>query len=302
MNRPHHVAVLAGGPSCEREVSLVSGKAVCDALNRKGFHAFMVDPARGFIDELKAERTEFVFIALHGTFGEDGTVQRMLDNASIPYTGTDAVSSELAFDKTLAQALFKKNGILVPDHRIYRNSERAQVRAPVYFPAIVKPARSGSSMGITIVQDKDAYREACKLAFRFSDEIIVEEYIRGRELTVGILGDEALPVVEVVAQRTFYDYEAKYADTGTRYEVPAQLTPEESQRVRETALAVYKILGCRVMARVDLILTPDGRLFVLEANTIPGLTGKSLLPKAAKARGIEFDDLCVKIIEYSMLK
>ncbi|MGH7198754.1 MAG: D-alanine--D-alanine ligase family protein [Candidatus Omnitrophota bacterium] len=296
------IAVLAGGPSHEREISLLSGRAVFDALTSKGLSLFMLDPEGDVVEKLKKENVEMAFLALHGTFGEDGTIQRMLDEAGIPYTGPGARVSEIAFDKARTQTLFQKAGIRVPAFQILQKGEEAALRAPWEFPFVVKPSRAGSSVGISIVSDARDYEKACEEAFHYDDTVLVEQYIPGRELTVGFLGNEALPVVEVIAQRKFYDYEAKYNDPGTRYEFPARLSPREEKAVVEAASDAYRALGCEVMGRVDVILGGDGMPTVLEVNTIPGLTAKSLLPKAARASGINFPDLCVKIIEVSWRK
>lgn len=292
------IAVLAGGPSCEREISLISGKAVFEALKNKGFDVLLLDPVGDFVSTLKSEKVVMVFLALHGTFGEDGVIQKMLEEAGLAYTGSGPVASELAFDKSKAQTIFKREGILVPEFALFHNLEEIAGFKPTRFPVVVKPACSGSSVGVTIVSKKEDVARACEEAFRYSPTILVEEYIAGRELTVGILAEEALPIVEVIPSEKFYDYQAKYKSGGTQYEFPAKLTPEEVRVVHAAALKAYRALGCRVMARVDVILS-QGEPYVLEVNTIPGLTGKSLLPKAAQAAGIEFGDLCVKIMQLS---
>jgi D-alanine-D-alanine ligase len=256
------------------------------------------DPEGAFISELKSRNVSMVFIALHGGFGEDGTIQRMLETAGINYTGPGPACGEASFDKAKAQALFKKAGVLVPDYCVIKkNSFRPAFQK---FPIVVKPAKAGSSVGISIIHETKDMPKAIEQAFLYSDEILIEEFISGRELTVGILGDEALPVVEIIAQRDFYDFEAKYKDAGTRYEVPAQLTASQSSLVTEMALKAYRAIGGQVMSRVDIILNADNKPYVLEINTIPGLTGKSLLPKAAKAKGLDFGDLCVRILELSL--
>ncbi len=293
------IAVLAGGSSCEREISLISGKAVYEALKAKGYDVLFLDPVGDFVTTLKSQQVSMVFIALHGTFGEDGELQEMLDRAGISYTGSGPRASELAFDKSIAQALFKKEGILVPEFQIFKSTSEASAFTPNHFPWVIKPASAGSSVGIRIVSKKEDLPEAFAEAFQYSKTVLAEEYISGRELTVGILGDEALPIVEVTPQEKFYDYKAKYNSSETRYEFPARLTREEADLVSDTALRAYRALGCRVMGRVDIILA-DGRPYVLEINTIPGFTGKSLLPKAARAAGIEFGDLCVKIMQLSV--
>ena len=297
---PLKIAVLAGGPSCEREISLLSGGAVLDALVSKGHSAQLLDPLGDFIPELRALGASFVFIALHGLFGEDGTVQRLLEKEGIPYTGSGPAASEIAFDKARAQSLFRRRGIRAPDFQIFKRNERAPAER-LAVPCVVKPAMAGSSVGISLVFEESHAQQALDEAFRYSDTVLVERYVSGRELTVGILGDEVLPIVEVIPKRTFYDYEAKYGDSGTRYEAPARLEEETASEVRQAALEAYRALGCEVFARADVMLSKeDGKPYMLEVNTIPGLTGKSLLPKAAKASGVDFPGLCVRILELSM--
>lgn len=296
------IAVLAGGPSCEREVSLISGRSVHEALLSLGQPALLVDAVGDFMGTLVREDVSLAFIALHGTFGEDGTVQRLLEKEGILYTGPGPLVSERAFDKEISQGLFQKEGICVPSFGVLRSVSEGSKKAPIDFPLVVKPAKSGSSVGVSILKDPGEYKKACEEAFVYSDTVIVESYIPGRELTVGILGDEALPVVEVIAGREFYDYEAKYKDSTTRYEFPARLTQAEREIVTAEAMKAYHAIHGEVMSRVDIILGRDGKPYVLEVNTIPGLTPKSLLPKAAFAAGIHFPGLCARIIALSMEK
>ena len=296
------VAVLAGGPSCEREVSLISGKAVYDALSELGYPVILVDAVGDFMTTLTDENVTFAFLALHGTFGEDGTVQRLLEQEGIAYTGPGPEASQLAFDKEAAQQTFEKAGVRIAPFIVLRSEDEAKKKPPFGFPTVVKPTKAGSSVGVTLVREASGYEKACREAFKYSDAVLVDRYIAGRELTVGILGEEPLPVVEVIAKREFYDYEAKYRDTETRYEFPAKLTEAERRVVVDEALKAYRALGGEVMGRVDLILGEDGLPYVLEINTIPGLTPKSLLPKAARAAGIHFPELCVKIMALSMAK
>ena len=300
--RKKKVAVLAGGPSCEREVSLISGKAVVDALTSKGIPVVAIDPVGDFLPALRKENVSIVFLALHGTFGEDGTIQNILEEEGILYTGAGSVVSETAFDKSRTQALFRCSGVLIPEF-ITLEKRNAIISPKTFsFPLVVKPATSGSSVGVTILLEREGYEKAVQLAFQYSDAVLVEQYIAGRELTVGFLADQPLPVVEVIAQRKFYDYEAKYKDGATRYEFPAKLTADEAKTVVEMAARAYKALKCEVMGRVDIILGQDNKPYVLEINTIPGLTQKSLLPKAASAAGIDFPGLCVRILDLSMVR
>lgn len=292
--------VLAGGPSSEREVSLVSGAAVRDALVRKGFETVMIDPLEGWLPAVKAFRPDIVFIALHGRFGEDGQVQRLLEAEGLAYTGSGPAASENAFDKVRAQGLFAKAGLTVPAYRVVRSVAEVRAAAVGELPVVVKPSRSGSSVGISIVRRAEDLPAAVEAALAHSDEALIEAFIAGREMTVGILGREALPVVEVIPLKTFYDYEAKYGNAGTRYEFPAKIDAATAQRLGAAALRAFNALGCEVMGRADFLLRPDGAIYLLEMNTIPGLTGKSLLPKAAQASGVSFDELCVKIITLSL--
>ncbi len=294
------IAVLAGGPSCEREISLISGKAVYDAFCSKEIPAVLIDPVEDtFIEKLKREKCSIAFLALHGTFGEDGTVQRILEEHGIFYTGAGEEASERAFDKWKTQTILKEAGIRVPSFHLIRKGEPLRIPQFISEPFVVKPTKSGSSVGVSVLSRAEDFENAAREAFRYSDAILVEAYIRGREITVGILGDEALPAVEVIAARSFYDYEAKYKDTSTRYACPAGLSSAIARELARIALATFRAVGCEVMARVDFILGSDGHPYVLELNTIPGMTDKSLLPKAANAHGIDFAGLCVRIIELS---
>lgn len=302
LDKETRIAVLAGGTSCEREISLISGQAVYAALQNAGYNVVLLDPAGNFIEELKQAKIDLVFIALHGSFGEDGTLQEMLDKAGIFYTGSGARASRLAFDKSKAQLIFRENGVSVPKLHLFENKAKTSKPEGWEAPYVIKPACCGSSVGVTIVRDETKFEEAVAEAFRYSDIVLMEQFIAGRELTVGILGDEALPVVEVIASRSFYDYQAKYKDGGTRYETPARITPAQEKSIVQEALRANRLLGCQVMSRVDVMLGEDGRPYVLEINTIPGFTGKSLLPKAALANGIDFTELCVRILELSLIK
>ena len=293
------IAVLAGGSSCEREISLISGRAIFDALKNRGLNATLLDPGENFADHLKEWGTTIAFVALHGSFGEDGSVQRILEEAGIAYTGSRAEASARAFNKSVAQEIFKKENLNVPSFRVLKKSDPLPVLLASDYPLVVKPAACGSSIGISILTS-GGLEEACRKARDYSDTVLIERYVRGRELTIGILGDQALPPVEVIPLRSFYDTQAKYQDTGTRYECPARLTAAQEMDLREAAFKATRALGCEIMARVDFILGEDGAAYILEVNTIPGFTDKSLLPKAAKAAGIDFPDLCVRILQLSL--
>lgn len=293
------VAVLCGGPSCEREVSLLSGAAVREALASRGFAAHAIDPVGNFLPSLREFSPEAVFLALHGTFGEDGTIQRILEGAKIPFTGSGSAASSLAFDKAATQRALRGAGVPVPEFEAVNRRTAVEALSRWKTPFVAKPACSGSSYGITIVRRAEDAAAALEEAFQFSEEALLERYVSGRELTVGILGGEALPVVEIIPDRSFYDYEAKYRDKATRYEAPAKLGAGTARLLQGVSLDAFRALGCEVMGRVDVMLGDEGPQ-VLEINTIPGLTGRSLLPKAAKAAGLDFPELCVKILNLSL--
>jgi D-alanine-D-alanine ligase len=261
-----------------------------------------MDPKENLIDQLKSENISLVFIALHGTFGEDGTVQKILEDNGFIYTGPGVEASRIAFDKGRTQTLLREKGLPVADFYLITKAEPYHSSRFGVLPLVVKPTRSGSSVGITIVRETGEFEKACHEAFKYSDTVMVEKFIPGRELTVSVLDDKPLPIVEIIPKRAFYDYEAKYKDTGTTYIVPAQISPIQAAEISRLALQTYKTLGCEMMSRVDFILSNEGKAYVLEVNTIPGLTSKSLLPKAARAADIEFPDLCVKILEASLRK
>ena len=285
------VAVLMGGPSEEREVSLKSGRAVARGLREAGYDVAEVDlPGR---DVALPDGVEAVFIALHGEFGEDGQVQAILDEMGMPYTGAGAESSRLAMDKALSKGAFVENGIPTAEYELLRRGECRRLPLPV----VVKPVCQGSSIGVHCVGGEAEWEASFAEAFRHGELLLVERYVAGRELTVGIVGRQVLPVIEIVARGGWYGYEAKYTKGMTEYIVPAQLEDCVTRRVQDLALRVFDALGCRGLGRVDFILTEAGELVTLELNTIPGFTETSLLPKSAAAAGIGFAELCARIME-----
>lgn len=304
------IGVLMGGPSAEREVSLRSGKTVLDALLSKGYDAKPVELYMPTKEELKSLDIDVAFIALHGSFGEDGQLQSMLEESNIPYTGSKVEASHLAMDKIASRKIFQKVRLSVPNYEVLQNgaTENFQPEADpplagkFEMPVVVKPSAQGSSVGLTIVDRKDELKSAMVRAFEFGEEIIIEEYIEGKEITVGILEDRALPVIQIVPKRRFYDYVAKYTSGMTEYLVPAPISKAEFESAQEAGLRAHKSLGCRSFSRVDMILNKQSVPIVLEVNTIPGLTQLSLLPKAAKVAGIDFPELCEKMLESAFLK
>lgn len=284
------LAVLMGGPSSERDVSMRSGRAVAKGLREAGYKAIEVEVVgRSF--ELPPG-TEAVFIALHGEFGEDGEVQRMLEAMRIPYVGSGPESSLNAFDKVRSKKIFIEAGIPTAEYQVVRQGDARKLP----FPLVTKPATQGSSIGVSRIQDEPGWMGALAEAFRYGPDVIVERFIPGRELTVGVVAGVALPVVEVVAPEGWYNFDAKYTKGVTRYEVPARLSPAETRACQDWGLRTFDALKCRGFGRVDMRLTPEGGIFVLELNSIPGFTETSLLPKAAAEYGLNFSSLCDRIV------
>ncbi len=297
------IGVVYGGPSSEREVSLDSGDAVASALEDSGLRVLrlVVEDEQDAARQLDREALDVAFIALHGRFGEDGGIQRLLDVRGIPYTGSGPLSSRVCIDKAATKRLVQTFGLPTPRYELLVKDEWLRGHAEalgerVGYPLVVKPNRAGSSLGVTIVRDPAQLSAALDSAFAHDASALLEAFVEGRELTVGILDGEALPVVEVTAEREFYDYQAKYQDDATRYTCPAELDPISAQAARTVAELAFELLHCRDLARVDLILPHERQMpRLIEVNTIPGFTGHSLLPKAARARGIDFADLCRRI-------
>lgn len=298
-----HVAVLAGGPGSEREVSLNSARGVVAALSGHLAQVSLVDVVDADF-ELPAG-TDVAFNVIHGTFGEDGALQAELERRGVPYTGSRRASSELAFDKIRSKERFREAGVTTPAEAIVGKGSAAEPPASIGIPCVVKPPREGSSVGVHLVETPEAWGEAVADGLRYGDEVLVEELIRGKELTVGILGDESLPVIHIQPRSGFYDISNKYpwmtGSGGTDYFCPADLSDELTARVQAEALKAHRSLGIEIYSRVDLLLREsDGAPFVLEVNTIPGMTETSLLPKAARAAGIDYANLCLKIIKLSL--
>jgi D-alanine-D-alanine ligase len=294
MARYHKVAVLMGGLSSERDVSLRSGQAVVKGLLEAGYDATPVVLARAALEGLPAG-TEAVFLALHGGYGEDGGVQADLDRLGLPYTGSGAAASRLAMDKVATKRRLAMCGVPTPEYEVLSAEESVPRLAP---PLVVKPPRDGSSVGVSLVRGADEWPAALAQARSFDSEVLVERYIAGREWTVGVVGDEALPAVEIRAAGGWYGFEAKYVSKNTVYCFPEDPADRATlARAQELALATFAALGARGLGRVDFRVTDDGRLFVLELNTLPGFTSSSLLPKAAARAGLSFSALCARVME-----
>ncbi|MFP5348237.1 MAG: D-alanine--D-alanine ligase [Gammaproteobacteria bacterium] len=297
------VAVLMGGPSAEREVSLKSGNAVLAALKRRGVDAEGIDAERDIIERLTRGGYARAFIALHGRWGEDGVIQGALEVIGLPYTGSGVMASALGMDKLRCKQLWKGAGVATPAYEVLTgDSDFSRVVKRLGLPLFVKPAREGSSFGISKVTDASQLEAAWAAAAKYDDIVIAERGIVGQELTIGILGEQALPVIRLQPAREFYDYEAKYILDTTVYHCPSGLSPTDERRVQRLALAAFSAVGCSGWGRVDVMRDADGRAYALELNTVPGMTDHSLVPKAAKAAGIDFDELVVRILQTSEVR
>ena len=293
------VAVLLGGPSAEREVSLMSGTAVLAALRGQGVDAHPFDPAERDLWELKRDRFDRAFIALHGRFGEDGPVQGALETLRIPYTGSGVMASALAMDKWRTKLVWLASGIPTPRYRVATaDTDWMRLVAELGLPLIVKPAREGSTIGITKVArvDGDELADAWRTAAKHDDLVLVEEFVTGQELTASIVNGVALPLIRIEAPQGNYDYHAKYFSNETKYFCPAGLAEAKEHEIRAMALRAFDVVGCHGWGRVDLILRADGTFSLIEVNTSPGMTGHSLVPMAARTAGVEFPQLCVDIL------
>jgi D-alanine-D-alanine ligase len=295
------VGVIMGGPSSEREVSLNSGRGVLAALQQKGYDAVAID-WKGLDQDLGAilreARVEAVWLALHGTWGEDGCIQGLLECYRIPYTGSSVLASSIAMDKMATRRIFDQESIESPKWRRWHGA--ADV-ARIGFPMVVKPSAEGSSVGITIVKSESEVMPAIQLAQKHAGVVLLEEYVKGREMTVGVLDDEALGDCEIKPATEFYDYEAKYLRNDTQYLVPAPISDDERRTMHNLAVRAHKALGCAGASRVDMILTPEGRAVCLEINTLPGMTDHSLLPKIAALRGMDYATLVERILQTAKL-
>ena len=296
------VAVLLGGRSAEREVSLKSGAMVLDALIGKGVDAHAFDPGVRGIAELADEHFDRVFIALHGRYGEDGTIQGMLELLGIPYTGSGVLASSLAMDKWRTKLLWQATGVSTPAYELlHAGTDFAAVAERLGVPIMVKPANEGSSIGMSKVRHAGDLPAAYALAARYDNLIIAEQFIEGCELTAGILGDTPLPLIRLETSRDFYDYHAKYIADDTRYILPCGLPPDAEQAIQREALRAFNAIGCRGWGRVDVMLDSSGKPYFLEINTSPGMTDHSLVPMAARHAGVSFGDLCLRILESASL-
>ena len=288
-----------GGPGSERDVSLATGRGVSKALRSLGVDVVDVD-VRDEKFQIPKD-VDLAFIAIHGTFGEDGQLQKILEDRGVAYTGDGVQSSLAAFDKILSKEKFREHTVITPEWEVVKSDQRPTIPIPI----VIKPPRQGSTVGVVIVKNERELDSAISEVAKYDEELLIEKFVPGRELTIGILGDQALPILEIIPKGGFYDFTNKYpflnpaAGGGAEHVCPAKIDKAKTKQIQELALKAHRALGLQVYSRVDAILTEGGEAFILEANTIPGMTEASLLPEAAAAAGINYVDLCVRIIELS---
>lgn len=299
MTQAWNIVVMRGGPSAEREVSLRSGESVANALRRLGHRVTEIDPQP--CQWKLPDNTDVVFLALHGTYGEDGAVQGELEHLGVPYTGCGVAASRIAFDKVLTKNRCAATGVPVARSLVVDSAETPWPKRwkP---PVVLKPVRQGSSVGLQFVDQVEQWPAALKEALKHDSQVLVEPKVIGAECTVGILGDKILPVVEVRPRSGSYDYQSKYTKGATEYLCPAPFTPETTARIQAAAEGAFRAIGGRDYARVDVMVSHEGEPVVLEVNTLPGMTETSLLPKAAAAAGLSYEDLCQRIVELAMAR
>ena len=297
--RRRRVAVVFGGPSSEREISIRSAAAVRAALRRLGIPHRAMDLTPRVAEPLRRHKINLAFLTTHGSLGEDGRLQGLLDVMGIRYTGSGVLASALAMHKPTAKRLFQNAGVATPRWAVLRRGE-VQLPKGLSLPLVIKPASQGSAVGITLARTVRAFRQGLHRSWRLEEEALVEEYIPGTEITVGLLGDQILPVVEILPAHAFYDFHSKYAPGGSRHILPARLPARVQQKAQEMAVTAYHVLGCRHVGRVDLIVDKRGRPTVLEVNTLPGMTDTSLLPDAARAVGLDFDALVLRLLSLAL--
>lgn len=302
------VGVLFGGRSAEREISIMSGTGVLAALKSRGVDAHAFDPAERSLAELADEKFDRVFIALHGRYGEDGSLQGVLEQLGVPYTGSGVMASSIAMDKIFTKKIWQHHQLPTPNYAVLTpDTELRRIPDELGLPLIIKPPHEGSTIGITKVNGYSDMKEAYALAAQFDDEVLAEEFIQGRELTVAILGigakAYALPLIEIVAPEGNYDYQNKYFTNDTQYLCPAPIDKALTENIQEMCVAAYRVLNCEGWARADVLLrASDNQPFLIEINTSPGMTGHSLVPMAARAAGMSYEDVCMEILQTARLK
>jgi len=302
--RNRKIGVLMGGLSSERQVSLDTGEAVLTALIERGYNAEAIFVDRDVDMVIRQANIDLAFIALHGRYGEDGCIQGLLETLGIPYTGSDVLSSALAMNKVKAKELFRLHNLPTPAYYVLHNEYENRIlqqHGDFGYPAVVKPISEGSSVGVEVAYTAGELLRACERAFCFDSALLIERFIAGQEVSVAVLGDRALGAVEVVPGEGFYDYGAKYSSNETEYFIPPRISPERYRGVMTQALKAHRALGCAGATRVDAIISDSGNEYILEVNTVPGLTQNSLLPKIAHAAGVDFEELVVAVLNGARL-
>ena len=301
-----HVGMLMGGHNAEHEVSMKTGAALSKALEKRGYRVTEIVVDTDLPRVLGAEGIEIAFVALHGRWGEDGCIQGLLESMRIPYTGSGVLSSALSMNKVVAKSVFKHNGLRVVEDVVIEKSridEYSATDLSLAFPVVVKPSCEGSSVGVSIVRSETELNSALSRVGEYAGDILIERYVAGREIQVGVLADEAMGAIEIRPAEEFYDYKAKYQSGGTtQYLFPAPISEEQTRDVCKLGLDAHRALGCRGVSRVDTILGEDGNFYLLEVNTIPGMTEASLIPKIARGIGISFEDLAERLLLGAALK
>jgi len=303
----YRIGVIYGGESSEKEVSINTGRGIINALKLKGYEVVPIEYSADMIDQLRSSDLDVVYIALHGKFGEDGRVQGLLDILKIPYVGSGVLASSLAMDKITAKKLFAYEGLPTAlDVILIKNKSEINIKSIVEklsLPVVIKPATEGSTVGLTIAEDEDEIIKGIEKAFNYDERIIVEQYLSGTEVTVAVLEDDdeikALPIIEIVPKNKFYDYESKYALGGSKHIIPARIPNNLTLEVQKNAIKAHKALGCKTLSRVDMIITNDIP-YILEVNTLPGMTETSLYPDAAKEIGLEYADMIDLLVKITL--
>ncbi len=292
-----------GGISSEREVSLSTGNAILKALKEKGYNAVAIDVTRDIAEVIRTSGIEIAFNGLHGKFGEDGAIQGLLEIEGIPYTGSGILASAVGMNKILSKLLFKAHGLLVGPYMVLDARKREQVNevtSIIAYPLVVKPSSEGSSVGVSLIYNNEELDPAVELAFKYDREILIEKYITGKEVQVGVLGNRALGAIEIVPKNVFYDYEAKYKAGMSEHFFPARINDTAYERLLDAGLSAHRALGCKGYSRVDFIIDASGSPYILEVNTLPGMTATSLLPEIARGVGISFPDLVEEILRLAI--
>jgi len=292
------IGVLYGGISSERKISIRSGEAVLNVLKKLKLNVCGIDVDKNVVEKIKTAKINLAYIVLHGSMGEDGTVQGMLEIMGIPYTGCGVLSSAISMDKNVSKCLLKYSNISTPKWNSLKKLER--LHKIKEYPVVVKPTLQGSTIGITIVKNVSQLDDAIKKAFKYDEEIIIEKFVAGKEITVGVLNGKALPVVEIIPKGGFYDFKSKYQKGQSKHIIPARISEQNYNIAQNIAERVYKIFKCKAICRVDMIIDKNSKVWVLENNTIPGMTDTSLLPEESKAAGFSFENLVLRILESAL--